>query len=78
MNNGKYLVIVYPGPPAAEPPRVVEVDARFPADAAEKANVRPGGHCIVVTDAQRFDRAPQAPLEPKALDGNPLPAKATA
>jgi hypothetical protein len=93
MNNGKYLVIVYPPKPAtrdvrsagmggsvsvADPPRVCEVDARFPADAAEAANVQPGGHCVVITDAARFDRAPQAPLEAKALDGNPLPAEATA
>lgn len=90
--NGKYLVIVYPPKPEAvssvqgagmsgsvtvgNPPRVCEVDARFPADAAEASNVQSGGHCVVITDAQRFDRAPQAPLEAKALDGNPLPTEA--
>ena len=60
----------------ASPPRVATVEARFPADAAEKANVQPGGYCVVVTDAHRFDRAEQAPLEPKQLDGNPLPEPA--
>lgn len=89
--TGKYFVIVFPPPPATRgpgmqgagsttvaTPRVVKVEARFPADAAAAADVQPGGHCIVVVGGARFDRAAQAPLEEKALDGNPLPENADA
>lgn len=84
----RYTVIVYPPPPAMrEPtgvtystatperaPKVINImSARTPEQAAEQADVQPGGYAVVVTESRRFDRAAKAPLEERASDGAALP-----
>ncbi len=55
-------------------PRVVTIcGVASPERAAAGADVPPGGHCIVVMAARRFDRAAQAPLEERELSGESLP-----
>lgn len=81
----KFLVIVFPPPPATRgdvsttwspnAPTVKWVTAQSDQKAVEQVTVAPGGHALVVREADisRFDRAKQAPLEKKQADGSALP-----
>lgn len=55
-------------------PTVTRVTARSPEIAAEGAKVPAGGYALIIaeSDVRRFDRAPVAPLEERATDGNPV------
>lgn len=70
-----YIAIVFPADGERGTPGVREIRARFPADAAEKAEVAPGQHVLIVERdrTHRFDRAAIAPLEERSPDGNHLP-----
>ena len=83
MSLQDYIVIVHapgertPNITVAHPPRVVKIARVSSAqEAASRADVPPGGHCIVVVRGQRFDRAAKAPLIECELNGNPLPTEA--
>lgn len=85
-----YTVIVYPPPPATrggdqavysqstkQGPRVTTVrQCRSPKEAADKADVQPGGRCVVVVDGRIFRRAEKAPLTELGDDLAPLPMPA--
>lgn len=85
--RSKYLVVVYPAPPAMrdtqtfsttprrnDPTVKIVTVAGGPQAAAAEAGVQPGGYVLVTPyeDMHRYDRAAQAPLEAKKADGSPL------
>lgn len=87
MARSTYLVVVYPPvakqtvcswPAGANGPVVKKVTASSQQEAASIAGVAPGGHALVAreSDLQRFDRAEQAPLEQRELNGVALPEAA--
>lgn len=54
-------------------PQVSRTTARSPEMAADGAKVPAGGYALVIDERRvdRFDRAAIAPLEARAVDGNP-------
>ena len=85
MSVRDYIVIVQPpgeqtpNMAVAHPPRVVRITrVNSPDEAAARADVPPGGYCIVVVRGQRFDRAMKAPLVEREMNGDPLPQEGLA
>lgn len=85
MNPKDYTVIIYPPvrrdvhTTTTNVPRVVKVArCMSPKEAANKANVPPGGRCAVVVAAEYFTRAEEAPLEEVDAGFNALPQAAHA